>query len=145
MLGVKELNKKPESWCDHAQVGKDKSCIIYNDRPKSCVDFECMWLMNKEMPDEYRPDKIKAVFSFTTDGQSIVVFVEPHNYHLLSEGSLDRYIKEMVNRGLVVFIVSGDERRLLYRGSKIPDHLKPALEKVRALQGKHGCSVSEKR
>ena len=38
-------------------------CMIYSYRPYDpCITFKCEWKINKDIPDEYRPDKCKAIF-----------------------------------------------------------------------------------
>lgn len=46
--------KPPNEWCKY--VGK--GCTIYDIRPGACRAFECRWLADIEMGDEYRPDKV---------------------------------------------------------------------------------------
>lgn len=56
VMGVPELNKADYSKCKH-ECGK---CDIYNQRPDSCRQFECGWLLGK-LPQKHRPDKSKIV------------------------------------------------------------------------------------
>jgi hypothetical protein len=49
---------KPEGeWCKHSTK---KSCKIYEDRPKACSNFSCVWL-NGAGDDKHRPDRSKAL------------------------------------------------------------------------------------
>lgn len=57
LLGVAELDKEKGKWCARCAIGT--GCTIYEDRPKSCKDFACMWLQYEEMPEGWRPDKVK--------------------------------------------------------------------------------------
>jgi hypothetical protein len=48
---------KPCHWV------RKSGCSIYDFRPYSpCKTFKCEWKINKSFPDEFRPDKIKAIF-----------------------------------------------------------------------------------
>ena len=62
------LNKPANKWCQHCHIGV--GCKIYEDRPVTCVEFECIWLQSqaqpKPFPAELRPDRSKVVFSATT-------------------------------------------------------------------------------
>lgn len=49
---VHELNKLERDDCIHC----DNGCSIYNNRPISCVNFECAWLSGC-IPERFRPDK----------------------------------------------------------------------------------------
>lgn len=59
LLGVAELNKAAGEACEFCQTGT--SCSIYNKRPRSCSNFNCLWLLNRQLPDSLRPDKCGAV------------------------------------------------------------------------------------
>jgi hypothetical protein len=40
----------------------DKGCTRHDDQPEDiCRDFECSWVLDENMPDEWRPDKIGAI------------------------------------------------------------------------------------
>ncbi len=48
---------KPCHWI------RDSGCGIYPYRPDTpCKSFKCEWKVNKEIPEEFRPDKCKAIF-----------------------------------------------------------------------------------
>jgi hypothetical protein len=64
--------KKAGDWCTHCTIGK--GCKIYEERPPTCFDFECLWLASqkRENPDErlaasLRPDRCKVVFAPSTN------------------------------------------------------------------------------
>lgn len=61
--------KKP---CEHLVAGK---CVIYEDRPKVCRDFSCVWKCNF-CDDSLKPDKCGAVAKWGEDGALIVLPVE---------------------------------------------------------------------
>jgi hypothetical protein len=52
-LWRKAYLKKPFEWCFHCST--HKSCDIWKDRPTECIDFECMYLQNKDMGEEWYP------------------------------------------------------------------------------------------
>lgn len=56
--GVFQLSKDPGKWCFHCDIGK--GCKIYSERPTSCQEFKCSWLVGLGFP-EYRPDKTRIV------------------------------------------------------------------------------------
>ena len=135
LLGVLNL-KQPNVWCDHCDIGK--GCIIYDKRPSDCVEFECLWLIIQDMPDSMRPDRCKVVMSSTKDGESVVVFVDPVYASILSKDNLlkseiGRYIDKLVQKGLVIMVVAGEHRNIYYKGSKVPEHLREALNKLSRL------------
>ena len=66
-MGVPELKKPAGAKCHHllSIVDGAAGCSIYDRRPKSCRDFECVWLQGS-MSDEHQPNKTGVVF--TTPG-----------------------------------------------------------------------------
>lgn len=74
VLAVKEIDKPTNTWCKHAS--RASGCGIYDTRPTSCRQFNCVWLSNNLAP-HLRPDKIHGVITLTTDGKNIVVFEDP--------------------------------------------------------------------
>jgi hypothetical protein len=60
---VAELNKSIDSWCPHARPGAG-GCSIYPDRPASCQDFDCGWLVGaREFGDEWFPARCKMIIT----------------------------------------------------------------------------------
>ena len=58
---IPELNKSIDSWCRHARPGVG-GCSIYPDRPPSCRDFNCGWLVGaRELGDEWFPARCKMI------------------------------------------------------------------------------------
>jgi hypothetical protein len=79
LLGIAELKKPVNQWCTHCKVGS--GCTIYDSKPASCNEFECVWLQSFDgipggMPLALRPDKSKCVLS-VSDQDAVVVHVDP--------------------------------------------------------------------
>ncbi len=97
VMGVPALNKLPGEWCVHCdpKVG----CKIYDDRPESCRDFECLWLQAQSRKDNMlnepalRPDKCKGVIVTTTDSGGIVIKTDPDRPNAYLNGPLKRFVK----------------------------------------------------
>lgn len=62
LLGVPELNKGAYEACSKL----DGNCTVYSSRPKSCRDFECLWLQDIGLP-EHRPDRSGLVLTVTVE------------------------------------------------------------------------------
>lgn len=56
-----ELSKPLGQWCPNCHPGQ--GCAIYETRPSVCRDFRCSWLATEILPDEFRPDRLKVMFS----------------------------------------------------------------------------------
>lgn len=77
VLAVEELGKPMGAACVHCAPGA--GCGIYAARPASCRSFECVWLMDPEMPHRFRPDQSKVVLDQTGDGSRLIARCDPAN------------------------------------------------------------------
>lgn len=66
-----ELAKPAGRWCVNARAGV--GCVIHDQRPISCRTFDCMWLSNPSLPDEWKPDRARFVLSVDPGGALMVV------------------------------------------------------------------------
>ena len=57
-----EFSKPLGQWCTHCKPGA--GCTIYETRPQVCRDYRCAWLGADILPDAFRPDRLKVMFSF---------------------------------------------------------------------------------
>ena len=60
-LEIPELKKPAGPACAHC-AGAGGGCAIYPRRPQVCRDFECLWLTQRDLPPNMRPDRIGALF-----------------------------------------------------------------------------------
>lgn len=108
-LRVDELGKPGNSWCAHCSVGK--GCEIYNDRPQSCRDFECVWLQSQrhgKLPLELRPDQSRVLMTATTDGNRLVFVVDPSRPDAANRPAVRRLIDKLVRDGRPPLVVPGE-------------------------------------
>jgi hypothetical protein len=115
LIGVAELDPpKPMSrWCQHCEKGSEQGCRIYETRPGACSEFLCLWRQIGDVPDELRPDKVKAVMQFTGQGNGISVHVDPGTPAAWRQGKLAEFIQRAYENGVPVVIVIGPTRRIL--------------------------------
>ena len=76
-MAVDELAKPVGVQCLHVRAGK--GCGIYETRPHACRTFECVWLMDPEMPHRFRPDQTRVVLDQTSDGSRLIARCDPAN------------------------------------------------------------------
>ena len=116
LVGVQELDKPRDTWCEHCEIGK--GCSIYEDRPQSCDDFECLWLQSQSksdpMGEHLRPDRCKVVLGATTKG-NVQAFVDPGRADAYKTGAMGRLLGAMAAVA-PVFVTIGDQRRYLTGG-----------------------------
>ena len=73
VLAIPELEKPKDAWCSNFAAGT--GCRIYADRPPSCRDFACRWLVDSSMGPEWKPSVCKLVLD--TKPGLLVVHADP--------------------------------------------------------------------
>jgi hypothetical protein len=74
MMAVPELYKPAWIYC--GSCAKGVGCKIYPDRPQTCRDFMCGWLMAPYMGPELRPDRCHVML-YQPDADTIVALGDP--------------------------------------------------------------------
>lgn len=75
LLRVNELGKLGGTACRHQRSGHpDGGCGIHAERPRICRGYRCLWLQGK-LEDGDRPDRLGAVLSLATEGETPTLFV----------------------------------------------------------------------
>jgi hypothetical protein len=115
---ISVFDKPMNTWCKNCTPGK--GCNIWPDRPKTCQDFWCVWLVNLSLPDEYRPDKIKLYVAATIKEEIYQVFVDPTYPRAWREGKGKEVIDRLSKNGKHVFIVVGPRERHFVQGAGQP-------------------------
>ncbi|HUU85486.1 MAG TPA: hypothetical protein VM243_18460 [Phycisphaerae bacterium] len=75
LLGIEELDKPQGQWCPHCDP--PHGCMIYSRRPGECRAFNCAWLENAALGDEWKPTRSKMVLYFIDEGARLVAHVDP--------------------------------------------------------------------
>jgi hypothetical protein len=65
-MAIEELAKPISSWCPHCKPGH--GCLIYPDRPTECRTFNCLWLVDDQLDQRWKPSKSKLVLTTSEDG-----------------------------------------------------------------------------
>jgi uncharacterized protein len=74
-LEIVEFNKAPGVRCrDCATSG---GCAIYDARPSVCREFECLWLTERGLARNLRPDIIETLFMEDDDSGEYRAVCEP--------------------------------------------------------------------
>jgi hypothetical protein len=71
VLAIDELHKPHGEWCPHAKPGR--GCGIYTERPGSCREFHCGWLVSEGLSEAWFPANSKIVLMYTENGITAVV------------------------------------------------------------------------
>lgn len=64
LLPIPEINKPENVLCGDCVLGK--GCGIYNSRPESCRNFNCLYIEDTEMNEILRPDNCNVIFERIT-------------------------------------------------------------------------------
>jgi hypothetical protein len=75
VVGVLEIAKPGGVWCPHCVSGK--GCAIYQSRFVSCRTFYCLWMTEKGLGPEWKPDRAKFVLVKTEGGRHLSACVDP--------------------------------------------------------------------
>lgn len=101
-VGVHELEKPVWTECKHQCLS---GCAIYNDRPKSCQTYNCLWQGGMLKGEENRPDKIGMIFEMRGVGNSGVDAISAWE---IKEGAADdpkvMAIVEQISKFFVVYV-----------------------------------------
>ena len=125
-----ELKKHAGVTCEHCTTGK--GCAIYDERPSVCRTWHCLWRLNPNMDDSWRPDKkglIGNIMDAPAGFNGAVKFDVIGASRVLIERSTVSLISGAVAAGMAVYI--GAPGRIGMAGGKslINYALRPALEK----------------
>jgi hypothetical protein len=119
VFAIAELpEKKAGDWCQHCAIGK--GCKIYEQRPPTCAEFQCLWLISQSrggaerMEPELRPDRCKVVFSPSTNEMIMAGTVMPGSPLAWQRPDVLRLIKAMTRHGMGVVVgTPGATRRTM--------------------------------
>lgn len=113
LMGVPELKKPAARWCPACDQGR--GCSTYDERPPSCRNFQCFWLMDEGFPDDFRPDRIGALASFNDTPDSVVLHVDPARRNVLRKPEVRALVDALLKSYAKVFVVNGKDSALVQR------------------------------
>jgi hypothetical protein len=93
---IPELKKPKDIWCPN--FARKTGCAIYVDRPGSCRDFTCYWLLDPAMGLEWKPDRCKMVLDAREDW--LVVHVDPAATRPWRQEPYFSYLTQMAARNI---------------------------------------------
>ena len=70
ILKIDELKLPMRTCCDY-QSDKLPGCMIYKNRPRSCRDFSCNWLIDPSLDENWFPLK-SGLFSFYSNDNALL-------------------------------------------------------------------------
>jgi hypothetical protein len=103
VYAIPAVGTQAGEWCKHCAVGK--GCKIYDDRPATCVLFECLWLQSQQhapLPIELRPDQCKVVFNMSTNPNVVTATALPGYPDAWKKRAVRGLIDKLQRMGLAV-------------------------------------------
>lgn len=112
VMGIAELDKPAGVWCPHAVVGR--SCRIYEARPTECRTFNCLYLLDEELNERWKPSEAKFCIVRDAGKKRLIAYMDPHRpdawrrepYH----SQFRAWAKEAAPLGRQVIIGIGERR-----------------------------------
>ena len=105
VMVIPELDKAKDSWCAHCAIGE--GCSIYQQRPNSCREFDCLYLTSEGLPDHWYPARSKMVLAAELDGRRIAVHVDPARADAWRQSPYFEELKQLTAAGgrqVVVYV-----------------------------------------
>jgi hypothetical protein len=108
-MRVPELEKPKDKWCPHCVVGK--GCGIYEERPASCRDFFCAYLLDDKIAEHWRPSQSRMVLNNRVE-TIFRVLVDPDRPNAWRQqpyyGDIKKWAANAVRMNRVVVVHVGD-------------------------------------
>jgi Fe-S-cluster containining protein len=106
---IDALSKPADTWCRHCTEGL--GCAIYDERPKLCRDFLCLWMTDAGMAETWQP--LRSRMLVYKQGPQLTVLVDPDH---AGAWKAEPYFSELQNFaeaaeacGEYVILFAGDE------------------------------------
>lgn len=108
------FTKPANEWCKYCKPGQ--GCGVYEERPRTCSGFKCMWLMGTGL-EEDRPDKLGVVLTVLSfdDGTPywIRANVDPDKPDAWKEGRANLMLSHLSKKVVILLGVRGRQRFIL--------------------------------
>lgn len=109
-MKVQELEKPANTWCTHCDKGV--GCRIYEARPQSCREYECLWLRSQAfdhpMPPALRPDRSHVVMGTINNGNDVILYVPPEHPDAWQTPTCAEAVGRFVSGGIAVYLSRND-------------------------------------
>lgn len=126
LMGVHALNKPPAKWCVHFR--RASGCGIYEDRPKDCRVFNCLWLLtDNRLGLDWKPSVAGFLMHSEDEGRRLIVECDPAAPQAWRKEPYRSAIQRWADTGQEVLVFAGRRGvRLLPFGGESPINRKPA-------------------
>jgi hypothetical protein len=103
-LEIADLQKPAGPLCRH---NTGCACVIYAQRPQVCRDFECEWLMSRDLPQRFRPDRTGVILMEDADVDEYRAVCSPSRPLAWREPQVFAHLVRVAKSGRVVVAKAG--------------------------------------
>jgi hypothetical protein len=118
-LEIIEFSKPPGVPCSNCVASG--GCAIYAARPAVCREFECLWLTERSLPPNMRPDLIGTILMEDADTGEYRAVCEPHRPNAWRDRRVFAHLVGVAKTGRVVVAKAGlNSWRIFASGETAP-------------------------
>ena len=104
-LEIAELNKAAGPVCVNCRLAE--GCAIYANRPEVCRDFECEWLVRRELPRRFRPDVAGVILMEDADSDEYRAVCSPEKPMAWRQPQIFSHLVAVAKSGRMVVAKAG--------------------------------------
>jgi len=105
VLDIEEFKKPAGAWCSNCV--RTGGCAIYQDRPAVCRDFECQWIIDRQLPATMRPDRIGTILMEDPDSDEYRAVCDPQTPFSWRRPIVFKYLVAKAKSGRTVVAKAG--------------------------------------
>ena len=104
-LDIEEIKKPAGPLCD--KWCAPGGCSIYPTRPQVCRDFECQWLMERDVPVTLKPSRTGTILMIDPDSEQYQAVCDPKKPNLWRHPLVFKHLVAKAKEGHVVVAKAG--------------------------------------
>jgi uncharacterized protein len=104
-LEIIEFKKPPGTPCGNCQASG--GCAIYASRPSVCREFECLWLTERSLAPNMRPDRTRTILMEDDDSGEYRAVCEPFEPFAWRTPRVFAHLVKVAKSGRVVVAKAG--------------------------------------
>jgi hypothetical protein len=106
------IDKPKNVWCKHSTP---KGCDCYGQRPSICSSYKCLYLLNKNVPAAWRPDRSGIIISFRGAFRGhAVLFLSQYWKNAITDAVGRQMLDTLLTTKAIIMYVIGDRVAVSY-------------------------------
>ena len=139
---IPSLQKSSFTWCKHAQIGH--GCSIYDQRPDECRSFNCLWLTDLNLNEEWQPSRAKFYLAPKSNG-NLVVMVDPSFPQAWRKPTYYNWFRQvgtqLIEQGRYILVIVGKRAFIILPHREIETTLPPDGYQLTITEIRNGVQV----